>query len=76
MLRCMRIQYTLERKAPIGSALLNPPRLEPTAEVRVLRLRDMCRTVLNVTGDLAIATCVNRAETRHHRAAVEERAVV
>ncbi|MEK7757204.1 MAG: cation:dicarboxylase symporter family transporter, partial [Planctomycetota bacterium] len=28
------------------------------------RILDMCRTVLNVTGDLAIATCVSRAETR------------
>jgi len=26
------------------------------------RILDMCRTVLNVTGDLAIATCVSRAE--------------
>jgi DAACS family dicarboxylate/amino acid:cation (Na+ or H+) symporter len=26
------------------------------------RLLDMCRTVVNVTGDIAIATCVNRAE--------------
>jgi Na+/H+-dicarboxylate symporter len=24
----------------------------------------MCRTVLNVTGDLAIATCVSRSEAR------------
>lgn len=28
------------------------------------RLLDMCRTVLNVTGDLAIATCVSRSETK------------
>lgn len=28
------------------------------------RILDMCRTVLNVTGDLAIATCVSRAEVR------------
>ncbi len=40
------------------------------------RILDMCRTVLNVTGDLAIATCVSRAETSHQLAAVEERAVV
>lgn len=29
------------------------------------RLLDMCRTVLNVTGDLALATCVNAAECKH-----------
>lgn len=28
------------------------------------RILDMCRTVLNVTGDLAIATCVSRSESR------------
>jgi len=28
------------------------------------RLLDMCRTVLNVTGDIAIAACVDRAEGR------------
>ncbi len=28
------------------------------------RILDMCRTVLNVTGDLAIATCVSHAEPR------------
>jgi len=28
------------------------------------RLLDMCRTVLNVTGDIAIAACVDRAENR------------
>jgi len=28
------------------------------------RLLDMCRTTLNVTGDLAIAACVDRAESR------------
>ena len=28
------------------------------------RILDMCRTVLNVTGDLAIATCVSRSEAR------------
>ena len=28
------------------------------------RLLDMCRTVLNVTGDLAIATCVSHGEAR------------
>jgi DAACS family dicarboxylate/amino acid:cation (Na+ or H+) symporter len=28
------------------------------------RILDMCRTVLNVTGDLAIATCVARSEYR------------
>jgi len=28
------------------------------------RILDMCRTVLNVTGDLAIATCVSRSELR------------
>ncbi len=28
------------------------------------RLLDMCRTVLNVTGDVAIAACVDRAENR------------
>ena len=27
------------------------------------RILDMCRTVLNVTGDLAVATCVSRAES-------------
>ncbi|HMJ14827.1 MAG TPA: cation:dicarboxylase symporter family transporter [Polyangiaceae bacterium] len=26
------------------------------------RLLDMCRTVLNVTGDLAVAVCVARGE--------------
>lgn len=30
--------------------------------IGVDRILDMCRTVLNVTGDLAIATCVSRAE--------------
>lgn len=28
------------------------------------RLLDMCRTTLNVTGDMAIAACVNRSESR------------
>jgi DAACS family dicarboxylate/amino acid:cation (Na+ or H+) symporter len=28
------------------------------------RLLDMCRTTLNVTGDIAVAACVNRAEDR------------
>jgi dicarboxylate/amino acid:cation (Na+ or H+) symporter, DAACS family len=28
------------------------------------RLLDMCRTVLNVTGDLVLAPCVSRAEER------------
>ena len=28
------------------------------------RLLDMCRTTLNVTGDMAIAACVDRSETR------------
>lgn len=28
------------------------------------RILDMCRTVLNVTGDLAIATCVSRSELK------------
>jgi len=28
------------------------------------RILDMCRTVLNVAGDLAIATCVSRGETK------------
>jgi DAACS family dicarboxylate/amino acid:cation (Na+ or H+) symporter len=28
------------------------------------RLLDMCRTVLNVTGDLVLATCVSRSEDR------------
>jgi DAACS family dicarboxylate/amino acid:cation (Na+ or H+) symporter len=28
------------------------------------RLLDMCRTTLNVTGDIAIAACVNRSEAR------------
>ena len=28
------------------------------------RLLDMCRTVVNVTGDIAIAVCVNRTESR------------
>jgi DAACS family dicarboxylate/amino acid:cation (Na+ or H+) symporter len=32
------------------------------------RILDMCRTVLNVTGDLAIATCVARWESEHERA--------
>ncbi len=27
------------------------------------RLLDMCRTTLNVTGDIAIAACVDRTET-------------
>jgi DAACS family dicarboxylate/amino acid:cation (Na+ or H+) symporter len=31
------------------------------------RILDMCRTVLNVVGDLAIATCVSRSETRTRR---------
>ncbi len=34
------------------------------------RILDMCRTVLNVTGDLAIATCVSKVET--NRAASDE----
>lgn len=29
------------------------------------RLLDMCRTTLNVTGDMTIAACVNRSEIRH-----------
>jgi DAACS family dicarboxylate/amino acid:cation (Na+ or H+) symporter len=28
------------------------------------RLLDMCRTVVNVTGDLAVAACVARGETQ------------
>ncbi len=31
------------------------------------RLLDMCRTVVNVTGDIAIAVCVNRSELRSMR---------
>ncbi len=31
------------------------------------RILDMCRTVLNVTGDLAIATCVSRGELRRSK---------
>jgi len=31
------------------------------------RIMDMFRTVLNVTGDLAIATCVSRSETSRHQ---------
>jgi DAACS family dicarboxylate/amino acid:cation (Na+ or H+) symporter len=31
------------------------------------RLLDMCRTVLNVTGDIAIAACVDRGESRAER---------
>ena len=31
------------------------------------RIMDMFRTVLNVTGDLAIATCVSRSETSKHQ---------
>ena len=31
------------------------------------RLLDMCRTVLNVTGDIAIAACVDRGENRAER---------
>ena len=30
------------------------------------RLLDMCRTVLNVTGDIAVAVCVNRTEARRN----------
>jgi DAACS family dicarboxylate/amino acid:cation (Na+ or H+) symporter len=38
------------------------------------RLLDMCRTVLNVTGDLAAAVCVARGEpaTMHHDVAPNE----
>jgi len=28
------------------------------------RILDMCRTVLNVTGDVTIAVCIDRAESR------------
>lgn len=33
--------------------------------VGVDRLLDMCRTTLNVTGDIAVAACVNRAEATY-----------
>jgi DAACS family dicarboxylate/amino acid:cation (Na+ or H+) symporter len=33
------------------------------------RLLDMCRTVLNVSGDLVLATCVARGETTHEKLA-------
>ena len=32
--------------------------------VGVDRLLDMCRTVLNVVGDMVVAVCVDRAERR------------
>ena len=38
------------------------------------RILDMCRTVLNVTGDLAIAACVARTESQSPRRGLEARA--
>ncbi len=50
---------------PIIAILLQRVDIPPEGIAIILgvdRILDMCRTVLNVTGDLAIATCVSRAE--------------
>lgn len=53
----------------------------PDASIGVIlgvdRLLDMCRTVVNVTGDLAVAVCVAKGESReeNHAALTEENAV-
>lgn len=52
---------------PLIAILLQTVHIPPEGIAIILgvdRILDMCRTVLNVTGDLAIATCVSRAETR------------
>jgi len=50
---------------PLIAILLQTVHIPPEGIAIILgvdRILDMCRTVLNVTGDLAIATCVSRGE--------------
>jgi len=52
---------------PLIAILLQTVHIPPEGIGIILgvdRILDMCRTVLNVTGDLTIATCVSRAEAK------------
>ncbi len=55
---------------PLIAILLTTVHVPPEGIAIILgvdRILDMCRTVLNVTGDLAIATCVSQTEKRRSK---------